>query len=126
MAEDTVALLRHLGIEQVDVFGYSFGSEIAMNIAYRHPQMVRKLVLAGGTSYNEEGLHPGMMDQVGSIPPEAFEGTPWKEAYDKVAPNPVDWAALVAKKKAKSKRVISPGFSVDFRFATSPRIFPDK
>jgi pimeloyl-ACP methyl ester carboxylesterase len=98
MADDTAALLQHLGIEQADFFGYSFGGEIAMKIAYHHPEMVRKLVLAGGTSYNEEGLHPGLMDNVGSILPEAFERTPWKEAYDKVAPRPEDWATLVAKK----------------------------
>jgi pimeloyl-ACP methyl ester carboxylesterase len=32
------------------------------------------------------------------MPPEALDGTPWKEAYDKVAPNPADWARLFAKK----------------------------
>lgn len=98
MADDTVALLQHLGIEKADFFGYSMGSDVAMKIAYHHPEMARKLVLAGGTAYNLEGLHPGLMEGLDSMPPDALDGTPWKEAYDKVAPNPKDWATLVAKK----------------------------
>ena len=98
MAEDTAALLRHLGIQQADIFGYSLGSDVAMKIAYHHPEMVRKLVLAGGIAYNLEGLHPGMMEGMEEMPPEALDGTPWKEAYDRAAPNPADWATLVRKK----------------------------
>jgi pimeloyl-ACP methyl ester carboxylesterase len=98
MADDTVALLQHLGIEKADFFGYSMGSDAAMKIAYHHPEMARKLVLAGGTAYNLEGLHPGLMDGLAEMPPDALDGTPWKEAYDKAAPNPADWATLIAKK----------------------------
>jgi pimeloyl-ACP methyl ester carboxylesterase len=104
MADDTVALLQQLGIEKADFFGYSFGGAVAMQIAYRHPEMARKLVAAGGTSYNLDGLHPGLMEGIGSIPPEAFDGTPWKEAYDKVAPNPEEWATLVAKKNEMDRQ----------------------
>jgi pimeloyl-ACP methyl ester carboxylesterase len=98
MADDTAALLRHLGIEKVDVFGYSMGSDVAMHIAHRHPKMVRKMVLAGGTAYNMEGMHPGLMDGLDELPPDALDGTPWKEAYDKVAPHPEAWATLIRKK----------------------------
>ena len=98
MAEDTAALLHHLGIEKADLFGYSMGSDVAMKLAYRHPESVRKLVLAGGVAYNLEGLHPGMMEGLDNMPPDALNGTPWKEAYDKVAPRPEDWARFVAKK----------------------------
>jgi pimeloyl-ACP methyl ester carboxylesterase len=103
MAEDTNALLQHLGIEKADVFGYSFGGEVALRLAHRYPEKVRKLIMAGGTSYNAEGLHPGMMEGM-DIPPEVFEGTPWKVAYDKVAPKPEDWAKLVAKIGDLNKR----------------------
>lgn len=48
MAEDTVALLRQLHIDKADVFGYSMGGGIALQIALRHPDLVRKLVCAGG------------------------------------------------------------------------------
>jgi pimeloyl-ACP methyl ester carboxylesterase len=98
MAEDTIALLRHLGIEKVDIFAYSMGTDVAMKIAHLQPELVRKMVLAGGTAYNLEGMHPGMMEGLEDMPPEALDGTPWKEAYDKVAPRPEDWARFVAKK----------------------------
>jgi pimeloyl-ACP methyl ester carboxylesterase len=98
MAEDTVLLLRHLGIEKADFFGYSMGSDVAMKLAYHHPEMVRKLVLAGGVAYNLDGLHPGMMEGLDNMPPDALDGTPWKEAYDNVAPRPEDWSRFVAKK----------------------------
>jgi pimeloyl-ACP methyl ester carboxylesterase len=98
MADDTVALLQHLGIEKADFLGYSVGGAVAMKIAYRHPEMARKLVVTGGTSYNLEGLHPGLMEGMEDMPADALDGTPWKEAYDKVAPNPEEWPTLVAKK----------------------------
>ena len=44
MADDTVAALQHLGIEQADIFGYSLGASIALQVAIRHPGQVRKLV----------------------------------------------------------------------------------
>jgi pimeloyl-ACP methyl ester carboxylesterase len=98
MAHDTAALLQHLGIARADLFGYSLGGEIAMKVAYHYPERVRKLVAAGGTSYTLEGLHPGLMDGLAEMPVDALDGTPWKEAYDKVAPDPKAWATLVVKK----------------------------
>src|SRR3712207_4037851 len=47
MADDTAALLRHIGVEETaDVFGYSMGGGVALQVAVRHPEAVRKLVLA--------------------------------------------------------------------------------
>src|SRR5215211_8561608 len=45
MADDTAALLRHLGIAQCDVFGYSVGGTVALELALRHAAVVRRLVL---------------------------------------------------------------------------------
>ncbi len=50
MADDTVAALRQLGIEEADFFGYSMGAGVALQVAIRHPDVVRKLVLASVTS----------------------------------------------------------------------------
>ena len=57
-ADDTAALLRHLGVGQADLFGYSSGSAVAMQVALDHPEVVGKLVLAS-FSYRLDGLHPG-------------------------------------------------------------------
>jgi pimeloyl-ACP methyl ester carboxylesterase len=99
MAEDTAALLQHIGIEQADIFAYSFGSAIAMEIARHHPSLVRKLALFGGVSYRPEGLYPELLAMLESFQPEILVGTPWHEAYLQVAPRPEDFATLVAKKK---------------------------
>jgi pimeloyl-ACP methyl ester carboxylesterase len=95
---DTVALLGHLGIERADLFGYSSGSAVAMQLALDHPEQVGKLVLAS-FSYRLDGLHPGLMDNIGGLQPEHLAGTPFEQDYARVAPNPGDWPKLIDKIK---------------------------
>lgn len=96
MAEDVVALLRHLKIESADLFGYSMGSGVALQVALTHPELVRKLVLAS-VSYNNAGLHPGLMDGMEQLQPEMLMGSPWHDEYMRIAPRPDDFRNLVAK-----------------------------
>ena len=56
MAEDTVAFIRALGLEQVDLFGFSMGGMIAQVIAADEPQLVRKLILAGTGPVGGDGI----------------------------------------------------------------------
>src|SRR3954470_17528027 len=44
MADDTAALIHHLGLEGADVVGYSLGGGVAWQTAIRHPEKVRRLV----------------------------------------------------------------------------------
>jgi pimeloyl-ACP methyl ester carboxylesterase len=90
MADDTAALLRHLGIEQADIFGFSMGGGVALQVAIRHPDLVRKLVVASA-SYTSDGMHPELLEMVPSITPEAFAGSPIEEDYLRTAPNPDDF-----------------------------------
>ena len=98
MADDTAALLRHLGVEQPDVFGFSTGGGVALQLAIRHPDVVRKLVVASA-SYTSDGMHPELLEMTPSITPEAFAGSPIEEEYLRSAPNPDDFPTLVAKLK---------------------------
>jgi pimeloyl-ACP methyl ester carboxylesterase len=98
MADDVAALIVHLGIERADVFGYSMGGGVAFQLAMRHPGLVRKLVVASASS-TSDGVHPEVWAGIEQITPELFEGTPWKEEYDRVAPNPDAFPTLVEKMK---------------------------
>jgi len=98
MADDVAALLRHLGIEQADVFGFSTGGGVALQLAIRHPEVVRKLV-AASASYTSDGMHPELLEMTPTITPEAFAGSPIEEAYLRSAPHPEDFPTLVAKMK---------------------------
>lgn len=98
MADDTAALLIHLGIDQADFFGYSFGGGVGFQLATRNPELVRKLVMGGGTAYSFDGCYPELLEGLGKMPAEMLHGTPWHQAYLRVAPNPDDFATLVAKK----------------------------
>jgi pimeloyl-ACP methyl ester carboxylesterase len=104
MADDTAALLQSLGIARADLFAYSFGGGAAMQLALRHPALVRKMVLSGGTAYSPDGLYPAPSTGAGpeTMAPAdlaaAVQGTPWQQAYARLAPNPDDWMTLIAKK----------------------------
>lgn len=45
LADVVVGAAQELGAEQFDVLGYSLGGTIAQEIAHRHPQQVRRLIL---------------------------------------------------------------------------------
>jgi pimeloyl-ACP methyl ester carboxylesterase len=98
MADDTAAALRHLEIANADVLGYSMGGGIALQLAMRHPALVRKLVLAS-TSFTSDGMHAVALEMFPSITPELFAGSPIEEAYLRNAPSPGDFPKLVAKLK---------------------------
>jgi pimeloyl-ACP methyl ester carboxylesterase len=102
LADDMATLLDELGIAQADFFGYSGGSGISIEVGLRHPERARKLVLAGGTSYSLEGLHPELSMGGEALTPEvqaaALQGSIFQETYARLAPNPDDWMTLVTKK----------------------------
>jgi pimeloyl-ACP methyl ester carboxylesterase len=94
LADDTAALLRYLGIGSADVYGYSLGGGVALQVALRHPEVVRKLVLVGST-YTSDGMYPEVLAGIAQITPALFDGTPWREAYNRAAPDPDGFATLV-------------------------------
>ena len=98
MADDTAGLIRHLGIDSADVLGYSMGGGVALQLAIRHPALVRKLVVASA-SFASDHMHAEALEMFPSITPELFAGSPIEEAYQRTAPNPGDFPTLVEKLK---------------------------
>lgn len=99
LSDDVVALMKQLSIKQADIFGFSLGSAVGFELALRHPEMVRKLIMAS-FSYRISGIYPEIWGAVGSITPEMFEGTPFKKEYDSLAPDPKHFPVLMEKLKA--------------------------
>ena len=56
MARDAVTFIRALGLDQVDLFGFSMGGMIAQVIAQQEPQLVRKVILAGTGPAGGQGI----------------------------------------------------------------------
>ena len=56
MARDAATFIRALGLDQVDLFGFSLGGMIAQVIAQQQPQLVRRMILAGTGPSGGEGI----------------------------------------------------------------------
>jgi pimeloyl-ACP methyl ester carboxylesterase len=94
MADDAASLLGQLGIDRADVMGFSMGGAVALQLAIRHPELVRKLVVASAGS-SSDGMHAVANEMFPSITPEMFAGTPIEAAYLRNAPRPEDFPRLV-------------------------------
>jgi pimeloyl-ACP methyl ester carboxylesterase len=57
MAHDALAFVDALGLQTLDLFGYSIGGYVAQEIALIRPRLVRRLVLAGTAPEGGERLH---------------------------------------------------------------------
>lgn len=49
LADGAIAFIRALGLERVDVMGWSLGGIVAQGVALRAPGLVRRLIVAGST-----------------------------------------------------------------------------
>lgn len=99
MADDIAALIRHLGIPQADVLGYSLGGGTALRLAIQHPGLVRRLVVVS-QPHKLDGWYPEVRAQfqvMGSQLAEPMKQSPIYAVYEKIAPRPQDWPVLLDK-----------------------------
>ena len=47
MGRDVIAFIRALGLEKVDLFGFSLGGGVAQMVVLQAPDLVRRMILAG-------------------------------------------------------------------------------
>jgi pimeloyl-ACP methyl ester carboxylesterase len=57
MAADTMSFLDAMGLDRVDILGFSIGSFIAQEIALTRPALVRNLILASSAPKGAAGMH---------------------------------------------------------------------
>ncbi|WP_332679181.1 alpha/beta fold hydrolase [Brevundimonas sp.] len=98
LADDAAAVLADAGVGQADVVGYSMGAGAALQLALRHPDRVKHLVLAS-VSFNEAGNLPGFAQQMAQITPEVFAGSVMEREFRRQSPNPDAFPSVVNKIK---------------------------
>jgi len=105
MADDTAAIIDHLGLGPVDVVGHSDGANLALILARDHPQMVRRLVISGANirvnlsveekqraQWSPQQLAGHLREVANGLPPWFFVD------YSRVSPDgPEHWMTLLAK-----------------------------
>jgi pimeloyl-ACP methyl ester carboxylesterase len=96
MADDVAAMLDQLGIPAADVVGYSMGGATAMQLAIRHPDKVKRMVVASA-SYSMSGVHPELVEMFKTFTPDMLVGSPFEAEYKKLAPKPEAFPDLARK-----------------------------
>ena len=87
LASDVVGLLRHLRVAQADVFRFSVGGGVALHLAIRHPELVRKLIVSS-VSFHPDGDRSENRDAVSAMTVYMIAGTPMEHEYRAKSPHP--------------------------------------
>ena len=72
MAHDAIAFVDAIGVERIDLLGFSIGSFVAQEIALIRPDLLRRLVLASAAPQGAPGMHgwaPNVIGAVGGLEP---------------------------------------------------------
>ena len=94
MGDDVAALVKYLGIEKADVMGYSLGGGAALQMAIRHPGVVRKLVVISAP-IKRAGFYPEVLADFDRMGPDAgvnMKYSPLSQIYPEA-----NWAVLFTK-----------------------------
>ncbi|MGI8778570.1 MAG: alpha/beta fold hydrolase [Solirubrobacteraceae bacterium] len=113
MAQDTIAFLETVVGAPAHLVGYSDGAIVALHVALRRPDLVRRVVLAAGV-FHLDGWLPGVIDS--EEEPAPF----FAENYGEVSPDGIEHFGVVL---AKTNRMHAeePTFTdVDLQGATVP------
>jgi pimeloyl-ACP methyl ester carboxylesterase len=99
MADDVAALMTSLKLDKADVMGYSLGGGVALQVAIRHPEVARKLVLMS-TAFKRDGWYPEVLQGMGMMSAanaNMMTQTPMYQLYAAIAPRPEQWPTTVDK-----------------------------
>lgn len=97
IGRDMSVVIQKLGFPQVDVMGYSFGGGVAMQLAFQHPSLVRRLVVLSAP-YASSGFFPEMRPQQAAVSAAIFDQmkeSPMYTGYAAIAPRPQEFPRLL-------------------------------
>jgi len=67
MAHDAIAFVDAIGVERIDLLGFSIGSFVAQEIALIRPDLLRRLVLASAAPQGAPGMHGWAPNVIGAV-----------------------------------------------------------
>jgi len=121
LADDVAALLMYLKIARADVIGYSMGGGVAMRVAVRHPDQVRRVVVISST-FRRDGMVQEGRDALSTLTAEVFEGSPLETEYQRLSPTPDHFAQFVERMVAANAK--GDDLTADqLRSTTAPMFF---
>lgn len=120
LADDIGGLLDYLKIPNADVMGYSLGAGVAMQVAIRHPEKVRKVVVISHP-IRRDGWVKEANDAWPNFRYEMFKGTPAETEREKLNPIPNSFPSLFNHIKAAAMRPYD--FGADKLKATKAPMF---
>jgi len=93
-ADDVAALLTYLKIPRADVIGYSMGGGVALQLAVRHPDQVRRVVVISST-FRRDGMVQEGADALATLTAELFKGSIIETEYLRLSPTPDQFSTFV-------------------------------
>ncbi|HEX2682102.1 MAG TPA: alpha/beta fold hydrolase [Candidatus Dormibacteraeota bacterium] len=108
LADDVAAFMDAVGLPKADVFGYSMGAGVGLQLAIRHPDKVNKLV-AASAAYDTSGFQPEFKALIPQQTVEMFLQSPFAAQYRRLSPTPDSFPALVRKVIAAQRQPLSWG-----------------
>jgi pimeloyl-ACP methyl ester carboxylesterase len=100
-ADDTVGLLDYLHIDRADFFGFSNGGSIALHVAMRRPQAVRRLVVITALM-KRDWADPQFWESMKTAQLDAMPAV-LREAYLEVAPHPENLESFFYKSRNRMR-----------------------
>lgn len=121
LADDVAALLTYLKLSRADLIGYSMGGGVAMTVAVRHPDQVRRVVVISST-FRRDGMVQEGIDAMPKLTAEDFKGSPIEAEYERLSPTPDQFSKFVERMVADDSK--GNDLSADqLRSTTAPMFF---
>ena len=87
--DDVAKVIEHLGLERVDLMGYSLGAGASLRTAIQHPGVVRRMAVVS-FPFRREGWFPEVLaafDHMGRAAFDQMKQSPMYAAWSEVAPD---------------------------------------